>query len=473
MEFKSIIRQLIVEADETKLTFFYNNLVKPKEGKEKGILDFEIFKKLILSDPTTKKPRDFNGETATYEEMVSNKVQPGKYSNWLLKNYVKPSNEELEQVGTSNPKSPDYAQTVREYRRRFIDEDLGLTIKLLQNFTVIKPYIDEDKRNIDKLTPHQIVDIINDLPQNIKDKIGYAEIKQGDVKGSKDVKTRFTYPGSEIIHIGPKYAVIKIEQGYSDAKSKAATHFGGEQKVNQGESSWCTSVENSSNFRTYIADGPLYIILSTNLDGPLGAVTELPQDRYQFHFPSSQFMDRHNRQIKLVEFLNQNEDLKEIFKPEFIRGMVKGTNSDKVEINYPNSSAGKFVALYGFDMLFKSLPKTIGQLNIKNTSNENIALNVPESLGEFTDLYTLQLVNCVKTLPESIGNCKKLQFLTLTDNPNLTKIPNGIMELPKLDFIALRGCGSNLILPEGFESKFDDMGGNMYYKGEFDIEDLN
>ena len=29
------------------------NLVKPKEGKEKGILDFEIFKKLILSDPTT------------------------------------------------------------------------------------------------------------------------------------------------------------------------------------------------------------------------------------------------------------------------------------------------------------------------------------------------------------------------------------------------------------------------------------
>ena len=153
--------------------------------------------------------------------------------------------------------------------------------------------------------------------------------------------------------------------------------------------------------------------------------------------------------------------------------MVKGTNSDKVEINYPNSSAGKFVALYGFDMLFKSLPKTIGQLNIKNTSNENIALNVPESLGEFTDLYTLQLVNCVKTLPESIGNCKKLQFLTLTDNPNLTKIPNGIMELPKLDFIALRGCGSNLILPEGFESKFDDMGGNMYYKGEFDIEDLN
>lgn len=470
MEFKSIIRQLIVEADETKLTFFYNNLVKPKEGKEKGILDFEIFKKLILSDPTTKKPRDFDGETATYEEMVSNKVQPGKYSNWLLKNYIKPSNEELEQVGTSNPKSPDYAQTVKEYRRRFIDEDLDLTIKLLQNFTVIKPYIDEDKRNIDKLTPHQIVDIINDLPQNVKDKIGYAEIKQGATKGSKDVRVRFSYPGSEIIYVGPKYAVVKIEQGYTDAKSKAATHFGGEQQINQGESSWCTSVENSSNFRRYIADGPIYVILSTNLDGPLGAISELPQERYQFHFPSSQFMDRHNRQIKLVEFLNENTDLKEIFHPEFIRGLSKGTNNDKVEIVYPNSSAGKFVAIYGFEDLFKSLPKTITQLNVRNTSNEQIALDIPESLGDLRELSILQLINCVKTLPESIGNCKHLTFITLTDNPYLTKIPNGIMDIPNIDFLALRGCSKNLILPEGFNEKFEDMGDNMYYK-DFDLED--
>ena len=474
MEFKSIIRQLIVEADETKLTFFHNNLVKPKEGKEKGILDFEIFKKLILSDPTTKKPRGYNGEGATYEDMVKNKVQPGKYSNWLLKNYVKPSNEELEQVGTSNPKSPDYAQTVRECRRRFIDEDLDLTIKLLQNFMVIKPYIDEDKRNIDKLTPHQIVDIINDLPQNIKDKIGYAEIKQGDVKGSKDVKTRFSYPGSEIIYIGPKYAVVKIEQGYSDAKSKAATHFGGKQQVNQGESSWCTSVENSSNFRTYIADGPLYVILSTNLDGPLGAITELPQERYQFHFPSSQFMDRHNRQIKLVEFLNENDDLKEIFKPEFAKGLVSSSGKN-VEINYPNSSAGKFIALYGFDDLFESLPKTIGGLTINNLSKETIALDVPESLGLFTNIISLNLNNVVKTLPESIGKCANLQFLTLTNNSELVKLPDSILDLPKISFLATRGSNSNLILPEGFDSVFTPVGNTEGFwesNKPFDVEGL-
>jgi hypothetical protein len=471
MEFKSIIRQLIVEANETKLTFFYKNLVKPKEGKEKGILDFEIFKKLILSDPTTKKPRGYNGEGATYEDMVSDKVQPGKYSNWLLKNYVKPSNEELEQVGTSNPKSPDYAQTVRECRRRFIDEDLNLTIKLLQNFTVIKPYIDEDKRNIDKLTPHQIVDIINDLPQNIKDKIGYAEITQGDVKGSKDVKTRFTYPGSEIIHIGPKYAVIKIEQGYSDAKSKAATHFGGKQQVNQGESSWCTSVENSSNFRTYIADGPLYVILSTNLDGPLGAVTELPQDRYQFHFPSSQFMDRQNRQIKLVEFLNENDDLKDVFKSEFAAGLTKNKGT-KVEINYPNSSAGKFIALYGFDELFKSLPKDIITLNVVNSSNETIALDLSESLGQFTKLETLTLTNMVKSIPDSIGNCKELDILTLNNNPNLESLPDSIMNLP-LTFISLKGSSNNLILPDGFNEKFDEMtpGSKFYTVSDLDFSD--
>lgn len=472
MEFKSIIRQLIAEADETKLNFFYKNLVKPREGKEKGILDFDVFKKLILSDPTTKKPEEFDDETATYEDMVKNKIQPGKYSNWLLKNYVKPSPDELDQVGTSDPKSPGYSQSVKEYRRRFIEEDLGMTIKLLKNFTVIKPYIDEDKRNIDKLTPHQIVDIINDLPQNIKDKIGYAEIKHGDAKGSKDVRVRLSFPGSEIIHVGPKYAVVKIEQGYSDAKSKAATHFGGEQQVNQGESSWCTSVENSSNFRTYIADGPLYIIFSTDFDGPLGAVSNLPQERYQFHFPSSQFMNRENRQIKLVEFLNQNQDLKEILQPEFVRGLTKGVNGDIMDINYPDSSAGKFVAIYGFDELFKSLPKTLTDFKFKNNSQEQVALDVPESLGELTDLTILQLTNCVKTLPESIGNCKSLSFLTLTDNQNLVRLPNSIMEIPNIEFIALRGSNKNLILPEGFEDRFDELGNGMYYIND-DTEDTD
>jgi hypothetical protein len=35
MDFKSIIRQLIIEQDESKLTNWYNSLVKPKEGKSK------------------------------------------------------------------------------------------------------------------------------------------------------------------------------------------------------------------------------------------------------------------------------------------------------------------------------------------------------------------------------------------------------------------------------------------------------
>jgi hypothetical protein len=96
-------------------------------------------------------------------------------------------------------------------------------------------------------------------------------------------------------------------------------------------------------------------VLPNDDGGSVGQKTGLPQERYQFHFPSGQFMDRDDRQINLVEYLNgKMAELKDYFKPEFAKGLVtKGGN--KVEINYPESSSGKFIALYGFDDSLMSL----------------------------------------------------------------------------------------------------------------------
>jgi hypothetical protein len=186
-------------------------------------------------------------------------------------------------------------------------------------------------------------------------------------------------------------------------------------------------------------------------------------------------MDRMDRQINLIEFLNgPGVEMKEIFKPEFAKGLVSSSGKN-VEINYPNSSAGKFIALYGFDDLFESLPKTIGGLTINNSSKETIALDVPESLGLFTNIISLNLNNVVKTLPESIGKCASLQFLTLTNNSELVKLPDSILDLPKISFLATRGSNSNLILPEGFDSVFTPVGNTEGFwesNKPFDIEGL-
>ncbi len=159
-------------------------------------------------------------------------------------------------------------------------------------------------------------------------------------------------------------------------------------------------------------------------------------------------MNRRDRQINLVEFLNgEGKELKEYFKKEFALGLVSNTG-DVVEVNYPNSSSGKFVALYGFSELFESLPDNILRLLINNTSNENIALDVPDSIGRFVNLEALLLQNICKSLPESIGNLKNLQFLSLPSNSQIENIPSSVTKLPELTFINLRNSNPNVKIPE-------------------------
>ena len=106
------------------------------------------------------------------------------------------------------------------------------------------------------------------------------------------------------------------------------------------------------------------------------------------------------------------------------------------------------MALYGFDELFESLPDTILRLLINNKSSEDIALDVPDSIGRFVNLEALLLQNICKSLPESIGNLKNLQFLSLPSNSQIENIPESVSELPDLAFINLRGSNPNVKIPE-------------------------
>ena len=463
MDFKSIVRRLIMEQDETKLTNYYNSLVTPKEGKKNGLIDFKTFKTLVLADPTTKKHEDFDAESATYEDMVEKRVQPGKYANWLLKNYVKPNAADLEQFGDTDPKSPNYKKTIQDYRERYLEDLFGVTIGL-KDFTKIKQYIPVEKRDVGKLTPNELKMLMDELPQKAKDKLGYAKVAEKKSSGdAKDPRVRFDYPGSDIIHIGPKYTVIKIE-GVGDAQKKAATWFGGKYKYNEGESHWCTSPEGSNAFMTYVPSGPLYVIMANDDKGLVGAHTNLPQERFQFHFPKEQFMDRMDNQIKVPQFLDENPDLKELFKPIWAKELVV-PNTKKVEINYPQSGNGgvsRYIAIYGFDELFEKLPDDIQYLLIQNTSKESFEMDIPESIGRFKNVQALMLTNMVKSLPESIGEMTNLQFLTLSDNKNLKELPESLADLPKLSFLTLRNV-PDLVIPPRLAEKLTQEGNGFYY----------
>ena len=457
MRFNSIIRHLIKE-EQSRFQVLYDKLVVPnkKDPKGRGLMDFDSLKQIIFADPTTKAPQNFDVDGASIQDM--DKVKVGKFTQWMLKNFVKPSSQDLDDIGTSDVNSPEYKNTIKEFKRRFI-EDLFKFTDMLSKFEKIKQYIPQEQRDINKLTPNSLLNIIMNLPEDVKQKINKKDVKSQARQERKE--NRFAHPGGEILKEGENYTLIKIE-GTGPQQQEAAQWYGGFYDYQNGESHWCTSPPGSNYFMTYAKQGPLYVIMANDDKGLVGARTGLPQERYQFHFPSSQFMDRMDRSVNLVEMLNgPMVELKEYFKPEFAKGLVTG-NGEKVEINYPQSSAGKFIVLYGFEELFESLPTNIKYLLINNTSNEKVAWDIPESLGKFTNVEALMLVKLVKSLPDSIGNMKNLQFLTLSDNESLKELPETLADLPNLSFVTIRNV-PNLVIPPRLAEKMVEEGQGFYY----------
>jgi hypothetical protein len=289
-----------------------------------------------------------------------------------------------------------------------------------------------------------------ELPERVREKLKKSEVK----KEIRKEREGFKHPGAKVEIVGDNYTVIKIE-GTDEKAQEAASWYGGYYDHQNGESRWCTSPPNSNYFKGYAKDGPLYVILANNDNGKVGGRTGLPQERYQFHFPSNQFMDRLDSQINLIEFLNNKApDLKEYFKPEFAQGLASKGN--KVDISYPNSSAGKYIALYGFEELIENLPADITEFGFVNKSSDKLAWDIPPSIGKFKDLTMLQLDGIVNTLPDEIGNLSNLFMLVLSNNKSLKSLPPSIGKLDSLVVLNLMGCDKDLFgtLPEDVQKQF-------------------
>jgi hypothetical protein len=74
--------------------------------------------------------------------------------------------------------------------------------------------------------------------------------------------------------------------------------------------------------------------------------------------------------------------VKEEFKPKFAKDLTTGGGT-KIEIEYPNGNASKFVALYGFEELFESLPDNITNFLFNNKSSDDFTLELPKTISRF------------------------------------------------------------------------------------------
>jgi hypothetical protein len=112
-----------------------------------------------------------------------------------------------------------------------------------------------------------------------------------------------------------------------------------------------------------------------------------------------------------------------------------------VTIDYPDDANGKFARMFGLERLFEIFPQNMTFLQIENKSKDDITLKIPETIGNFTDLEVLVCEGIIDSLPDSIGNCRQLTFLNLTQNKKLTTLPKSVGNLTCLDFLSVEGSG--------------------------------
>ena len=438
MKFNNIIKSIIVE--QGRYEILKKTYTQPKKKGEKvkpAKMSLEQLNKMVMTDPTTRRDGD-------------NIKKAGKYVNWIIKQFL-----QIEPNIEASYGTPQFKKEFKEKIDLFF-EDLYKTSDDLIKFDRFKSQIDDELRDINKLT-------IDSLFNTVKD---FSLEKASTTKAER--KEMKVHPGAELVYSGSKYDVYMIED-QGDLGKEAACFYGGQNK----ETRWCTSAPGLSYFNTYIKQGPLYVLVDRT-DTEVGEISGLPKHRYQFHFPSNQFMNTDDRQINLVEFLlGEEEGLREFFKPEFMKGL---SNADGTEISveYPKDAASKFIALYGFDKFFDDLPNNLGRLDFIKTSGssrygqesaKDLNIKIPSSIGRFKNMYALHLDGILDELPSEISNLEDLMFLSLPNNKNLKSLPKEMAEkngndykMKNLAVITLAGSNPNIEIPDEVQTMIQEKG---------------
>ena len=443
MKFTTILKKVILE-QQTRFEVLLDNLTKPRKNKDgekiKPILSKEEFFNLVQGDPTSKMNNITIDDVKNYS-----KIKAGAYVQWLIKQYLNPKTE-------SSSDSDYYRTEVKIMKDRFF-EDLYKVTNDLKKFERFKMRVPENLRNINNLSVDELYDLVKDFS---------LEKTKGTKEEKEIAKSTYEYPGSDIVFKGSKWTIVKITDTGKLGKDAACFYGGSHLEPARGETKWCTSSPGLSYFERYIKDGPLYVIIPNNWDGKVGEKSGLPSDRYQFHFPSNQFMEKNDHQIDLVQFLNgDGSEMKEYFKPEFAKGLTTGNGKDFEISSLTDGAIGKFISLYGFDDLIDSIPTTIEEFKITNNKDNGLIINIPNNIDRFTNLTTLLFDNCIDKVPSSVCKLKKLLFIGFPNNPKLTEIPECIADIESLFVLNIQNS-NNVVVPKKIEETTTNFDNGIY-----------
>jgi hypothetical protein len=115
----------------------------------------------------------------------------------------------------------------------------------------------------------------------------------------------------------------------------------------------------------------------------------------------------------------------------------KNLDLSYLPITFPDDAAAKFAIMFGLENLFEIIPEDTKFINLECKKDDIKPFDVPANISRFKNLKTLVADNIIKSLPESIGECRMLGFLNVTGNKELTTLPKSIANLHCLTFLSV------------------------------------
>ena len=215
---------------------------------------------------------DYDDRALQYLLELIEKADPTKnkqYVPWIIRNYV------------NNPSL------------RFEDAITKVTSPLLKFYKLVnKKQIPAPHNDIGRIKDlAQLVQVVDQFP-DVEDKV----IDKGQAKPYyEDADIRVIIPQDET----------------------AACYYG------QG-TKWCTAAQNNNMFDRYNKSGEMYIIMPKK--------PAHPGEKYQFHFPTKQFMDEKDHRVNLAELRNRWPQLAEIFAKQAEENNILALDKDITDL---------------------------------------------------------------------------------------------------------------------------------------------
>jgi len=227
---------------------------------------------------------------------VEGRNSVGKYTKWLLNLYKKKflTDEDLYKV-------PDLL-TQFEQKRRWMEN------KDIQQF-----------KNLGELADALSKVEVGELSDNAKQKAEHKKLRGMDLD---EINAEKVYEDEDWLVYTPKdFEASKKLSSLSNSV--------------KGNNQWCTgiSARDSGYFDSYTKDGPLYININKH---------DPEEESYQFHFESSQFMNKYDKRISLLKFFLNNEGLADFYlnklgkKPDLKKALeeIKNKNTKPITVNF-------------------------------------------------------------------------------------------------------------------------------------------